>query len=481
MRDLDGRAGRRTLGMRALLLVSMLAVAGCGGVATEPNSGHEGRDSVAGLGLALELPVGWNGRILQGIEDRPVLHAASFPLSPNDDDSGEIARETIGGPGQIYVNVRDLGPGQKGSPMPVVFRSSDFGPPPPGPGSRCCLITVAPRDVSVAGHLYRVTVTSGSDERPSAAAVTEVNAVLSTLSIRPYAPKRPIPAEGGEQLRGYGINLTLPPGWQGRISNGKVEAASFDLGNTTHTDRASRVPHDGIALQLSEQSGSDVAFVTARLPFQLAGTEFVAPQPRATEHASALTGRSFVTAGRQFVLWAIAGSLPPSSTALAEANGVLATLRIEPGDFYPGRVDPATFAVAPGWSSGTSGSAELEPGGEQTTSWASTAPYRDQPDQFPPHKTLAALPPEGIVIVVWLSRHPGSRSRLPRQQAPFKIAHTPGSFEGVPSSRATYGSGAHVKGRFDVTLWVFFGRTEPTTEQLDRAQAEVDRLQLPNQ
>jgi hypothetical protein len=127
------------------------------------------------------------------------------------------------------------------------------------------------------------------------------------------------------------------------------------------------------------------------------------------------------------------------------------------------------------------GSAEIEPGGEQTTSWASTAPYRDQPDQFPPHKTLAALPPEGIVIVVWLSRHPGSRSRLPRQQAPFKIQHTPGSFEGVPSSRATYGSGADVKGRFDVTLWVIFGRTEPTTEQLDRAQAEVDRLQLPNQ
>jgi hypothetical protein len=119
--------------------------------------------------------------------------------------------------------------------------------------------------------------------------------------------------------------------------------------------------------------------------------------------------------------------------------------------------------------------------GSILSSWASTAPYRDQPDQFPPHKTLAALPPEGIVIVVWLSRHPGSRSRLPRQQAPFKIAHTPGSFEGVPSSRATYGSGADVKGRFDVTLWVFFGRTEPTTEQLDRAQAEVDRLQLPNQ
>jgi hypothetical protein len=234
MRDLDGRAGRRTLGMRALLLVSMLAVAGCGGVATEPNSGHERRDSVAGLGLALELPVGWNGRILQGIEDRPVLHAASFPLSPNDDDSGEIARETIGGPGQIYVNVRDLGPGQKGSPMPVVFRSSDFGPPPPGPGSRCCLITVATRDVSVAGHLYRVTVTSGSDERPSGAAVTEVNAVLSTLSIRPYAPKRPIPAEGGEQLRGYGINPRFHPDGRAGSPTGKWKRR-VSISETPHT------------------------------------------------------------------------------------------------------------------------------------------------------------------------------------------------------------------------------------------------------
>jgi hypothetical protein len=32
---------------------------------------------------------------------------------------------------------------------------------------------------------------------------------------------------------------------------------------------------------------------------------------------------------------------------------------------------------------------------------------------------------------------------------------------------------------YDATLWVFFGRDHPTRDQLDRAQAELDRLRLP--
>lgn len=211
-----GGAGRGV--KRALVLVPLLALAGCGGVAADREPGHEARGGVSGLGLALELPLGWSARILPGAEGRPVLHAASFPLPSNDDDAGEVARETIGSRGRLYLNVRDLGPGEMGSRLPVEFQRSDFGPPPPGPGSRCCFITVASRDVAASGHLYRVTVTSGSDEPPSAAALAEVNTVLSTLSLERYEPKRPTPARGGERLVGYGIGLTLPPGWGGRAS-----------------------------------------------------------------------------------------------------------------------------------------------------------------------------------------------------------------------------------------------------------------------
>jgi hypothetical protein len=196
---------------------------------------------------------------------------------------------------------------------------------------------------------------------------------------------------------------------------------------------------------------------------------------------SALTGRSFVAGGRKFVLSVASGSLPPNPATLAEANGALAALRVEPGDFYPGTVEPATFAPASGWSTGTSGLTDVEPEGEQTTTWASTVAYRDAPDQFPPHETLAALPPDGIAIVAWLSRAPGRRSELPAGAPPFRLdeAQT-SSFEGVPDDRATYRILARAPDRFDVTLWVFFGRANPDSAQLARAQAELDRLRLPD-
>jgi hypothetical protein len=51
--------------------------------------------------------------------------------------------------------------------------------------------------------------------------------------------------------------------------------------------------------------------------------------------------------GRNFLLTVSAGPLPPSPTALAEANEALASLRIGPGDFYPGQVEPATSRPRP--------------------------------------------------------------------------------------------------------------------------------------
>jgi hypothetical protein len=386
---------------RALVVIPMLALAGCGGLATERNPGQNAQHGVAGLGFALDLPEGWSARILVGAEGRPVLHAASFPLSPNDDDTGEIARETIGGAGQMYVNVRDLGPGETPSELPVVFDRSDFGPPPPARGSRCCFITVARRDVAASGHMYRVTVTSGSDELPSASGLTKVNGILSTLALKPYEPTPPTPIQTGEHLAGYGIELTLPPGWHGGISSGVLEAASFDLSKGAAASGPPVVGRSDVAIRLVEHGGSDAPFLTARLPLELAPTEFIAPGSGSGEQVPALTGRSFVANDRQFVLWAYAGSLPPSATGLAEANEALATLRIEPGDFYPGEVEPAIFAATAGWSTGTSGSEEVEPGGEQTSSWASTIPYRDSPEQFPPHETVVECPRFGGHLRAW--------------------------------------------------------------------------------
>jgi hypothetical protein len=330
--------------------------------------------------------------------------------------------------------------------------------------------------------MYRLTVTSGSDQPPSVTAIRDVNSLLSTLSLKPYAAKPSPPAQGGEQLTGYGIKLNLPGGWDGRVSPGVVEAASYHLPTDAGLGRLLALGRDDVVLRFVEHGGSDAAFVTTQLPLALAPTEFVPPSPGSDEQVPALTGRSFVASGRQFVLWAFAGSQPPNAKALAEANETLATLRIERGDFYPGEVEPATFAPTSGWYTGSSGPAKVEPDGEYTSSWAATVQYRDLLNQFPPHQTLAALPPDGIAIVAWLTRTPGRRSELPPDQPPFELAHAhQGPFEGVPSDRETYQIAAHVPGRFDVTIWIFFGRAHPTREQLDAAQAELERLHLPNQ
>jgi hypothetical protein len=201
---------------------------------TERKPAEAAQRAVAGLGFALELPQGWEARILIGAGGRPVLHAASFPLPSNDDDHGEIARETIGR-GEMYLNVRDLGPGGTGVPLPVAFRPSDFGLPPPGPGSRCYFITVARREIAAFGHVFRLTVTSGSDEQPSGIAVGKVNALLSTLSLKPSTTDPSPPARVGAQLAGYGIEPHLPSGWDGRVLPGVVEAPNFRLPATADT------------------------------------------------------------------------------------------------------------------------------------------------------------------------------------------------------------------------------------------------------
>jgi hypothetical protein len=185
------------------------------------------------------------------------------------------------------------------------------------------------------------------------------------------------------------------------------------------------------------------------------------------------------------VLWTSAGSLPPSAEALEQANAALAALTVEPGDFYPGSVEPATFAPALAWYTGTGGATRSRPDGDDTWSWAATVPVRGVRESW--DRWLGDLPPDGIVVEAFLSRNTlwpptepdPSGTHRPRPQ-PFRIedAET-GPFEGVPATRALYRLNARVPDQYDVDLWIFFGRARPTRDQLERAEAALDRLQLP--
>jgi hypothetical protein len=449
---------------RGVLALVVFLVAGCGGTlgARQRHLPSEG-SALSADGIGVELPTGWTGRILLGAAGRPVLHAGSFPLPSSDDDSGELAKESMGR--ELYLNVRDLGPGDSSVSFPFALSPSDFGPSPPGPGSVCCRITQVSREVAVSGELYRITALSGGLDPPGESLLEQANGVLRSLSLSPYtpAPLPPLPS-GAERIQGHGISMRLPQGWHGTVTRGELEASTTDL-----------------RLTLRELGGTDVSFVTGLPPIRLSSTEFIGPSPGTDPGIAAGTGRSFLDHGRYFTLWVEADSFPPSPELVTQANQALATLDVNAGDFYPGTVQPASFAPADGWHAGNGGQTAVRPDGQQTWTWASTVPYLDEPAQFPPRKTLDHLPPDGIVIGVMLFGPDNRSSR--HAEPPFTIAQAAREYpwEGQVEDFPIYGIAGRVPGQqYNVDISVLFGRNHPTAEQIAAADAELARLKLPD-
>lgn len=132
------------------------------------------------------------------------------------------------------------------------------------------------------------------------------------------------------------------------------------------------------------------------------------------------------------------------------------------------------FRTNPGWHVG-SRSARSCPGVSRTRctqaeGWAATVAYRDCGDCVGPHRTLAALPQDGVVIQLLNGREQPSRAR-PASWPP-RLVPIEGPFEGVP---ARYGlaEGSGRTGTVEWSLYVWFGRAQPTRRQLARATAEL--------
>jgi hypothetical protein len=198
--------------------------------------------------------------------------------------------------------------------------------------------------------------------------------------------------------------------------------------------------------------------------------------------------RLFTVSGRHFALFAESGARPPSSGALRGLNELLASLRVEPGDPYPGTVEPARFAPRPGWHLGTSGPDERRASHEWTTSWASTIPYEDEWNALPPFKTLLRLPEAGIVVWVSLSRtnrvppHPDGNETFPPREPPFLLEEFErrDSWEGQVRQVPEYVLLGTVRGQYQLELRVYVGRPDPTRAMLAEAQAMLDGLVLPD-
>jgi hypothetical protein len=141
----------------------------------------------------------------------------------------------------------------------------------------------------------------------------------------------------------YGLSLTLPSGWSGRIYNeqpaGSPIAANLQAGNfplpaeddDVGTSAAKVMHPDSVLLILWEALGTGGGFHYQKLsgPPQLAPQDSTVPlEGFPPDHA--LARIFFETAGRKFELIAEFGQSRLTPALLDEANGVLKTLAITP-------------------------------------------------------------------------------------------------------------------------------------------------------
>jgi hypothetical protein len=139
-------------------------------------------------------------------------------------------------------------------------------------------------------------------------------------------------------------------------------------------------------------------------------------------------------------------------------------------------VSPPHFHAAPGWHVGSSRAKPCEASSPArcvwAAGWASTVPYRDCPNCIAPHRTLAHLPPDGIVIQLTNVRERPLHMRPGTWPPRVRARDVTGPFEGEPRRFGVFQFTVRT-GTVERSLFVWFGRMHPTARQLARANAEL--------
>jgi hypothetical protein len=283
-----------------------------------------------------------------------------------------------------------------------------------------------------------------------------------------------------------GIALSLPSGWHARAGRGVIEAATRPLpplGPWVAASLSKALGPDDVSVILYEDAATSPppSIYRAGAPRPFTRGDFGPPPSGGSNPGDhRFARRNFRVAGRFFDLFVEAGSRQPTAAGLAKLNEVVRSLRVEPGDFYPGTAAPARFAAAPGWHVRTSPRVALAPE-TWSVAIAATVPYRDELDAFPPNATLARLPADGVIVVLDLlaSNRDPPLARGPVPSALPEEHMRCGAFEGVPGRFAVCPVHAVRRGEYTIDGWVVYGRARPTAAQRAAARAELARLELP--
>jgi hypothetical protein len=165
--------------------------------------------------------------------------------------------------------------------------------------------------------------------------------------------------------------------------------------------------------------------------------------------------------------------------ATAGAVRLLAALALTPWSH------PLGFQSLPGWHTGASGmtpSAYLgpnkHPAAMESAAWiAKNVRYQDAATADPPNKTLADLPPDGVIV--WAVIYQSGQHQQPFSLDLDKARHL-SCCEGVSVAGGDdelTGSGPN--GDYSVIIRVYFG-SPPTAASRKQAQAALNKLQLPD-
>ena len=317
-----------------LLLVSVLA-SGCGASEKRGAAGDGPTKRVSGHGLTIAVPAGWGAEVVR--PDPPgalTLRAANFAL-PEAFDVGQRAQREMNAD-EILITLSHYGRARDGSnaqraSLPLAIDRADFTS---FEGFRR---PVATTSFVIDEGAFQVWVVFGT-ETPSDELLAEANRVLETLAVEP----RPLALDG--------LSIELPVGWDGFVKRLEVDdsptlyAANVplpdveqNLEQTPARKRFERLPPDGVVVSaVFGPRGADPGLQALELPLALADGYFLADsyegQPAPRVSTQIISGR----AGDRFLyIQVFFGRNDPDETMRAEANAVLATLRVSAQQAVP--------------------------------------------------------------------------------------------------------------------------------------------------
>jgi hypothetical protein len=315
--------------VRVLPLVLLaLVLPGCGAAAqpVPPAAGER----VAGYGLDIVVPEGWDGDVTKlGPHHAATVRVATFPLAP-EPEIGHEAQKTMGAD-DLFIAVAEYGP-VRGEPAPgswpIRFDSDDVD------GFEGFRKPVATTWTDVAGTRLQAWVVAAAE--PSRAQLEQANAVLATLRLD-RARWRTHVDEGRR------LSARIPPGWA--VAGESLTPALADpveilsIGTGAFKPGGERCAH--VPERTLEALGSEDAFVTLvefetgrglpPRPADLLAAPGEEPESRGClANADRLDYRviPFTEAGRDFYLYLAFGARVTDERR-REAAELLASLRFD--------------------------------------------------------------------------------------------------------------------------------------------------------